>query len=481
MGPFWTLPHPTAIIGDMRDYHLENLSHDPVHGYIPFTSGNGLAENGVTEREIVDHPWVQRLRHIHQLQTAWWVYPTAEHTRFPHVLGAMHLGSRAARALYPSLRETCPDVPSLGYVETLLRMAGLLHDVGHGPFGHFFDEHFLRQYGLTHETLGGHIIRDELGPLLSQLRGCPEQSLASDERLDPGQIAWLITRPQAGDSQKRPRWLQLLRSLLCGIYTIDNMDFVLRDAYMTGYSQRAFDLDRLLHYSFFSAAGLTIHDRGMNALMRFMAARADLFRAVYFHRTVRAIDLALADLFADSRQLLFSGNPLEHLAEYREFTESSLLVDVSRWARSNNAATRALGDRWQRLLRRDIPWKMVVQRTRVFGEGEAEQASIFSDSRMVELKLREQLPATLRGIGLRVDIARHMERPHTRGPSGGQNFLFDSAREQVRALDTHELYARLPTSLRICRIYAETDFHAADLARALDSLIGGTLDDVTNM
>jgi hypothetical protein len=383
--------------------------------------------------------------------------------------------------LYDSLREVCPDVPSIGYVATLLRMAGLLHDVGHGPFGHFFDEHFLRIHGLTHETLGGHIIRDELGGLLRQLRGCPDHPLADGEQLDPQQIAWLITRPRDGDDRDQPRWLLLLRSLLSGIYTIDNMDFVLRDAYMTGYSQHAFDLDRLLHYSFFSPAGLTIHDRGMNALMRFMAVRAELFRAVYFHRTVRAIDLALADLFADSRHLLFPGNPLEHLDRYREFTEWSLLVDVARWPRSSDPATCALGERWQRLLRREIPWKMVVQRTRVFEEGDAEQGSIFSDARFVEQKLREQLPTQRRDLPLRVDIARHLERPHTRGPSGGQNFLFDSARGQVRPLNTNELYARLPTSLRICRIYAATDQHASELAGALDALFGGTVDDPTNM
>jgi hypothetical protein len=466
----------------MNHFRAENLSHDPVHGYIPFTSTEGLPDGEVSEREIIDHPWVQRLRQIHQLQTAWWVFPSAEHTRFQHVLGAMHLASRAVEELYESLLEVCPDAPSRGYVESLMRMAALLHDVGHGPFGHFFDRHFLADHGLTHETLGAEIIRRELGHLLRAVRRNPIGCLSEDETLDPDQIAMLITRPQGGAAEDAPRWLVLLRALFSGLYTVDNMDFVLRDAYMSGYSHRAFDLARLLHYTRYTEKGLTIHERGLSALVQFISVRAELFRAIYFHRTVRAIDLTLQELFAQSKSLLFAGNPLENLDGYRRLTEWSLLVDVAGWTASDDPARRALGPKWERFLGRQSRWKMVCERTILYHPGQPEAGSVFGSEEVFEAAVRDGLPAHLKDVPLRVDTARHVHRPGVRAPAAGQNFLYDAAGDRIRSLDDRELFRHIPLSYRVCRIYAENDRHRVELAAAMDRLTtSGGVDDATNM
>jgi hypothetical protein len=251
---------------------------------------------------------------------------------------------------------------------------------------------------------------------------------------------------------------------------------------MSGYSTRAFDLQRLLHYTFFSERGLTVHDRGLDSLVRFMTVRAELFRSVYFHRTVRAIDLSLADLFKQCGELIFPGDPRERLNEYRRFTEWSLLVDVARWSSSGDERRRQLASGWEAILARRIPWKMLCQRHLVFGENDVERSSIFSDGALVERQLRGLLPAHLKDYPLRVDLARHIYRPHTAGPAEGQNFLFESSRSRLRPLTDDALFRRLPASHRICRVYATETTHRSEVAAALDQLLGGAAeDDLTNM
>jgi hypothetical protein len=251
---------------------------------------------------------------------------------------------------------------------------------------------------------------------------------------------------------------------------------------MSGYSTRAFDLERLLHYTLYTSKGLTIHERGLSALVRFIGVRADLFRAIYFHRTVRAIDLSLQELFLDSKRHLFPYNPLEHLDEYLHFTEWSLLATVAGWSRSSDPELRTLGDRWSEFLRRKHRWKMACERTIYFSPGQAERASVFSTARSFEGALRDGLPPALRDVPLRFDIARHVHRPGSMAPAADQNFLYDSGTGVIRSLDDRSLFRQIPLSYRICRIYSESHQHQAEISAAMDQLIGTeAIDDPTNM
>ena len=399
----------------------------------------------------------------------------------------MHLASRAAEAFYDSLKEACPETPGRGCVESLLRIAGLLHDVGHGPFGHFFDEHYLQKFGSTHETLGAEIIRKELGEIIRGIRRNPNSELAPHEFLDPEYIAFLIIRPRndAAAETHFPKWLKLLRTLFCGLYTIDNLDFVLRDAYMSGYSTRAIDIERLFYYSFFTEKGLTIDERGLASLAHFLSVRGELFRTIYFHRTVRGIDLALEDLFPESAPYFLPGNgdPLNDLDAYRQLTEWSLILRTTQeWRNSSDPKKRELSERWNALVNRNIPWRTATERTLFHETRRAEMQSIFSDRKILEMKFRQALPAELQNIPLRFDIARHMYRPGTSGPAAAQNFVLETKTGTMRATTDEEIVRRLPFISCICRVYAKNGEHDRVLNQTMDLLIHETAcDDMTNI
>ncbi len=386
--------HPFAAV---------NLISDPIHGYIELTkrlspteaAAAGLPPEEIAEDDLLDTAWVQRLRRISQLQSARWVFPTAEHSRFTHGLGVMHEAGLWARAMYPSLAavlaagtaDAGPEpVPSEGLVVETLRMAGLLHDVGHGPFAHYFDDRVLSAFpappdarrpgvkSLSHEDLSQLIIVRELGPLLAGLRRAPgstpeRDAFRDDEAIDPRWVSFLVAKPALVDPSM-PRWVRLLQPLLSGVFTVDNLDYVRRDAYFTGVHV-GIDVERLRRYSYIGLTGLTLYESGVPALEGFLGARLLLYQQIYFHRAVRAIDLDLGEVFAPSIRAIFGdGSPAERLADFADLDEYALLHQAARWTRGQDIAApgtarpgdgrvdSTVADGWRGILLRRPRWRV---------------------------------------------------------------------------------------------------------------------------
>jgi hypothetical protein len=127
------------------------LIADPIYRYASFTVPTTGGADEKTEKDLIDSPWLQRLRRIFQLQSARWVYPAAEHTRFQHSLGTMHTAGEFGRHLYGSLKEVCPDVPSSNCVEELLRWRDSSTTSATAPTV-FLRRPFPDSFGLTHGT-----------------------------------------------------------------------------------------------------------------------------------------------------------------------------------------------------------------------------------------------------------------------------------------------------------------------------------------
>lgn len=446
------------------------LLGDPVHGYISFTTPRGGGEK--TEKDLIDTPWMQRLRQIYQLQSARWVYPSAEHSRFQHSLGAMHLAGRFARHLYPSLKAAAPDCPSANYIEELLRVTALLHDVGHGPFGHFFDDNYLEQFGLTHEKLGQHIIKNELAAIIRAIHRGPNGEFSKKERLDPEQIAFLIGKgPQTASTAKKPQWLVFLQPLLSGIYTVDNLDYVMRDAYMCGVAIGAVDIDRLMYYTFFSDKGLTLHKSGLTALNMFLNARLYMYTNVYYHRTTRAIDEHLKELFKDTMAALFPYNPVENLRGYLELTDWSLLEAVRKWGAGEDGSTAALGREWSAILSREVKWKMAYDVTlsmRAFEKGK----TIIDAPELVK-RIRKALPAKIKDLEFRVDMASQDPRPVNPLMMGErQIYVFNPSTRKVEKEPLKDFFDYIPARVVQCRVFTLNHDHDEVLADIVESVLG---------
>ena len=138
-----------------------------------------------------------------------------------------------------------------------------------------------------------------------------------------------------------PRWVRWLQPLLSGVFTVDNLDYVRRDAYLTGVAVGPVDAERLRRYAFISERGLTLFEPGLGSLEMFLTTRRFMYQQVYFHRTVRAIDLDLAEVFGPSVRAIFgAGSPAESLSAYADLDEYTLLHQAARWARGESRRRR---------------------------------------------------------------------------------------------------------------------------------------------
>jgi len=241
----------------MKKEHLEIT--DPIHDFIRLTN---------TERKIIDTPVFQRLRRIKQLSGAHLTYPGAQHTRFEHSLGVMHIASMAGTSLESKGITTKDDVSNL-------RLAALLHDIGHGPFSHLFEEVLQRKNKKTHEQIGKQIILNtEIGDIISE-NGFDKK---------------LIQNLAMGEGK-----LQFMNEIVSGALSADMMDYLLRDGYFTGAEHAKIDHSRITYSLDVYKKKLALDHSALVNFETMMISRFQMFKAVYFHKTVRAGEVMLLE------------------------------------------------------------------------------------------------------------------------------------------------------------------------------------------
>jgi hypothetical protein len=177
------------------------------------------------------------------------------------------------------------------------------------------------------------------------------------------------------------------------VFTVDNLDYVRRDAYMTGVAVNI-DVERLRRYTFIGPRGLTLYEPGLGALEMFLTARLFMYQQVYFHRTVRAIDLDLAEVFEPSVRAIFGdGSPAEQLTAFADLDEYALLHQAARWARGESVDGRpidgdgrvqpAVAEAWRAILLRQPSWRAEAE---IASLGQAEPGVVAIDLAVVDAR-----------------------------------------------------------------------------------------------
>ena len=267
------------------------LIKDPVHGYI------SLNEDEV---KVLDTYPVQRLRRIIQLPFVYLVYPGARHTRFDHSLGCMYLAGEFAERL--------------GFDEhrrKVLRLAGLLHDLGHTPYSHLL-EPLLEEAGTTHEEMTIKILENS-EELREAVEGC---GVSVDEVID-------VLRGKGAES-----------AIISGPMDADKLDFLMRDSYFTGASYGLLDAKRIIWRSRVIGDRLALSLKAIGAVEEMALARYQSFMNIYFHHAVRAAQTIFLRAVRMLEELDFSSMNVQEYLSYDDYVLWCMMKrdERTRWA-----------------------------------------------------------------------------------------------------------------------------------------------------
>jgi HD superfamily phosphohydrolase len=296
------------VLGIIRTAHINNYPakaemnlmpkdywgeiKDPIHGYVYITE---------QEKQVIDSYPVQRLRRLRQLAGAEYVYPGANHTRFEHSIGVMYLAGRVVAN--PNISRHVDEDE-----REMIKLAGLLHDVGHGPFSHVF-EYLLdkEKNGKTHEDLTRWIITNsELKDKVKRIGYNPEEI----GRLATGRL----------HRSKKAFMDQIVSSAV----DVDKQDFIVRDTHHTGAEYGFIDIFRLIHALDVLGENLAVDLGALSALESLLIARIESFKSIYFHRVGRAAQIMMALAMENANEEL-------GLTEFKTPEEYMAMDDYTVW------------------------------------------------------------------------------------------------------------------------------------------------------
>ena len=342
---------------------------DPIHKHIRFTEA---------EHDILDSQMFQRLRRIRQLAGAHLIYPSAQHSRFEHSLGTMHIAGYAGETLL-----------SKGYLESEeeiqeLRLAALLHDIGHGPFSHLFEEVLNEKSRKNHEDIGKEIIlKSEISDIISRY----------------GYDSSTVSNLSCGQSK-----IKFLNEIIAGSLSADIMDYLPRDGMFTGAEYGNIDYHRLVtSFQVVTNDQLALDRSALYSFESMLISRYEMFKAVYFHKTVRSAEVMLLHsmLLADE-QLNLTDISLEN---FSELTDENVLERIISLKDQNEIASNLATDYRSRRLLKCVYEKFLHRHNPTFKK--------INRDTLNDLGLRIAETAGVSGSSVFVDSSRASSMPLT--------------------------------------------------------------------